>query len=90
MKEVKMYVDDLEGHYRIRIFYGREGARALVGTLTLRKDEVGDFIDELHLLFDRIYTECSVKEVFQKGQISDEEYRKFEKNVFEAEEKEGK
>ena len=89
MREVKMYVDDLGGHYRIRIFYGKEGARALMGQLTMRKDEVGDFLDKLHLLFDRMYTECSVTSVIQMGQISNKEYRQFEKNVFEAEEKEG-
>ena len=78
MKEIKIYVDDIGGHYRLRVFYNK----ALVGRLTLRKEEIGYFVDDLCRVFSEICDyEAPIRHVFKKGEITEKEYKRFEEQI---------
>jgi len=70
-KEIRVYVDDIGGHFRFRVFYGKEGARALAGNIILRKEEVADFFEELHGML----TTGAIENIIREGGIKSEVYK---------------
>ena len=76
---LNIYVDQIDSHVHIRVFMNG----GLAGKLILQTEELGDFLDELHLKLQRLYAECTVEHVFE---CSPENRSKLDRLIFDYEE----